>query len=119
MESNNIKRVIKDLKTLQKVIPYFIDTTNRDDKKIYDIIYYIISLFKECCVDVILDKKYLDELSTIYYTNLIVIYNLKTDITDESLEYISNIYDQLMIDLQESELYESASNLYKVVNITV
>lgn len=110
-----MKEIIKDIKVLSQHIPNFIDPHNPDHKRTFDIISEILLIFKTACVERKISKKSIEELSNDYFTYLLMIYKLNTDIIKQSMEYIQSISESILRELENIESYLAASNLYAII----
>lgn len=99
-----------------KVIPDFIDCRYEEQKYLYDNITGVMKIFNACVTNIVISSKGLDILATRYYAYLLTIYNIESSLYMMCLAYLNEFYDELISTLENNQLFESASNLYKLVN---
>lgn len=111
------KEIRRQLLRQSKEIPDFIDTTSKEGVETFNLMNKVLGIFNVCIINEMLSQRGLDEISTHYYSCLLAIHRINPDLYPIVMEYLMEIYDETIKDLDYWELYEASYNLVNMVNI--
>lgn len=100
-----------------KLIPPFIEMANEDHYMIYQNIKRIFKLYNIAIINYMFSNQEIEELNTDYYHSLLNIWNADKKIYPQVAEYIGDLYENILEELEYENEYESAYNLYHLVNL--
>lgn len=115
MTRQNIYQVKNELHKIRNHIPSFVVQREEKHKENYDLIVAIIDLFNECLTTVFLSDKAIINLNIKYYTHLLDMYNIDKKLYRLSTGYLKEVYEYILHVLDQEELFESSSNLFKMI----
>lgn len=93
-------------------IPDFIDVKDEEHKKVFDNIQNVLKIFYISIRSKRLSKDEIEQYCVEYFTNQLSIYN--SELSKESFDYLNNIQQAIINELEDEELYEAAYNLHKI-----
>ena len=114
------EKILRDnIINFSKRIPEFIDTKDKIHNMMYNDMYKIFELISRCVDSSILSDDDINVLSIDIYSLLLRMFNCDKDVYRMCVDYIMNLYEEVMKISKDEELYETANNLYKVINVKI